>query len=202
MQEPQFSDGGYDSAPGRGGQTSPPAKEKESFLSFLGELPVLIITAIVVAWLIKTFLVQPFFIPSSSMEPTLLPGDRVLVSKLSYRFGSPQPGNIVVFIAPQIAKGSETDYIKRIMATPGMKVQEINGRMAVNGRPKNEPYTRADNPSASFGPATVPPGKVFVMGDNRGNSRDSRYFGPIDKKSLVGKAFFVYWPPSRMGMLK
>ena len=202
MQEPQLSNGGFDPAPGDRARTSPPAKEKDSFLSFLGELPVLIITAIVVAWLIKTFLVQPFYIPSGSMEPTLLPGDRVLVSKLSYRFGEPKPGNVVVFIAPEIAEAGETDFIKRIMATPGMTVQEINARMFVNGKLKNEPYTRADNSTASFGPATVPPGKVFVMGDNRANSKDSRYFGPIEKKSLVGKAFFVYWPPSRVGMLK
>lgn len=202
MQEPQFSDGGYDPAPGGRGPTSTPAKEKDSFLSFLGELPVLIITAIVVAWLIKTFLVQPFYIPSGSMEPTLLPGDRVLVSKLSYRFGAPKPGNIVVFIAPEIAEAVETDFIKRIIGTPGMTVEEMNGRLLVNGRPKDEPYTRADNPTASFGPATVPSGKVFVMGDNRGNSKDSRYFGAIKEKSLVGKAFFVYWPPNRVGLLK
>lgn len=200
MQEPHFSDGGYDSAPG-GGREAPAPKKKDSFLSFLGELPVLIITAIVVAWLIKTFLVQPFYIPSSSMEPTLLPGDRVLVSKLSHRFGSPAPGNIVVFVAPQVAEAAETDFIKRIIGVPGMKVQEDNGKMMVDGRPKDEPYIRDDNPTASFGPATVPSGKVFVMGDNRANSKDSRYFGAIDKKTLVGKAFFIYWPPSRVGML-
>jgi len=201
MQEPQFSDGDYGSASG-GGRAEPAVKEKDSFLSFLGELPVLIITAIIVAWLIKTFLVQPFYIPSSSMEPTLLPGDRVLVSKLSYRLGSPTPGNIVVFVAPQIVEAVETDFIKRIIGAPGMKVQEANGKMIVDGRSKDEPYTRDDNPTASFGPATVPPGKVFVMGDNRANSKDSRYFGAIDKKALVGKAFFIYWPPSRMGALK
>lgn len=200
MQEPHLSDDGFDDV--SGGQTPPPVKGKDSFLSFLGELPVLIITAIVVAWLIKTFLVQPFFIPSSSMEPTLLPGDRVLVSKLSYRFGTAEVGNVIVFIAPDAAAAPETDFIKRIMGTPGMKLQEINGRMYVDGKLKDEPYTRDDNPTASFGPATVSPGKVFVMGDNRANSKDSRYFGAIKEESLLGKAFFVYWPPSRVGMLK
>lgn len=201
MQEPQFSDRDFEPAPGREDQERSPKKE-ESFLSFLGELPVLIITAIVVAWLIKTFLVQPFYIPSGSMEPTLLPGDRVLVSKLSYRFGSPAPGNIVVFVAPKLEEPVEADFIKRIVGVPGTKVQEVDGEMIINGKRKNEPYVRPDNPMADYGPITVPPGKVFVMGDNRANSKDSRYFGPINKSSLVGKAFFIYWPPSRIGLLK
>jgi signal peptidase I len=202
MPEPQFGDKEYESTPSREEQEAAPKKEKESFLSFLGELPVLIITAIVVAWLIKTLLVQPFFIPSGSMEPTLMPGDRVLVSKLSYRFGSPKPGDIVVFVAPKAEEPIETDFIKRIIGVPGMQVQEVDGEMIINGKPKSEPYITPDNPMSDYGPITVPPGRVFVMGDNRGNSKDSRYFGSISKTSLVGKAFFVYWPPSRMGILK
>lgn len=198
MQEPQYRD----EHPGAPGREEPPSNEKDSFLSFLGELPVLVITAIIVAWLIKSFLVQPFFIPSSSMEPTLLPGDRVLVSKLSYRFGEPKPGNIVVFVAPDAPTAAEQDFIKRIQAVSGMMLEVRNGKLIVNGRPKNEPYIRPDTPTSSFGPVTVPKGKVFMMGDNRANSRDSRFFGPVDKTEVIGKAFFVYWPPGRVGLLK
>lgn len=198
MQEPQYRD----EHPGAPGGEESSSAEKDSFLSFLGELPVLVITAIIVAWLIKTFLVQPFFIPSSSMEPTLLPGDRVLVSKLSYRLGEPKPGNIIVFVAPDAPANAEQDLIKRIQAVSGMTLEVKNGKLIVNGRPKEEPYIRPDTPTSSFGPVTVPQGKVFMMGDNRANSRDSRFFGPVDKAEVIGKAFFVYWPPGRVGMLK
>ena len=192
MQEPQFRD-----EEGR-----EPAREKESFLSFLGELPVLIITAIVVAWLIKTFIIQPFYIPSSSMEPTLLPGDRVLVSKFTYRFGQPDPGDVIVFAAPQARDVAEQDFIKRIVAVPGMSVEVENGKLLIDGKVQTETYIKPDNINSNFGPSTVPAGKVFVMGDNRPNSKDSRFFGPIDKRELVGKAFFVYWPPGRGGFLR
>ena len=202
MQEPEFRDEGHRSEFENEDREGAARKEKDSFLSFLGELPVLIITAIVVAWLIKTFIVQPFYIPSSSMEPTLLPGDRVLVSKLSYRFAEPKPGNVVVFIAPEPQGVVETDFIKRIVAISGMRVEETNGRLLIDGKVQDEPFTRPDNPTNNYGPSTVPANKVFVMGDNRGNSKDSRYFGPINRDDLVGKAFFVYWPPGRAGLLK
>lgn len=201
MREPQFREEGRlsrESGSGGGGSTP---KEKDSFLSFLGELPVLVITAIVVAWVIKSFIVQPFYIPSSSMEPTLDIGDRVLVSKFSYRFFEPKPGDVVVFISPTSSADTEEDYIKRIVATPGMSIEVRGGKLFVNGRPKTEPYIRPESSTSNYGPLKVPKGKVFVMGDNRGNSKDSRYFGPIDKKKLLGKAFFIYWPVTRSGRL-
>jgi signal peptidase I len=176
-------------------------KEKEGgLLSFLGELPVLILTAIIVAWLIKTFLVQPFYIPSGSMEPTLYPGDRVLASKLSYRFGEPEVGDIVIFIAPEAGE-TEQDFIKRIVATSGMTVRVEQGKLIVDGKVRRENFTKPDRETSMFGPYTVPPGDVFVMGDNRANSRDSRFFGPVEKDAIIGKAFFIYWPPNRVGLI-
>lgn len=199
MRDPQFKEGNLQFS--ENNQEEPP-KEKESILSFLGELPLLIITAVVVAWLIKTVLVQPFFIPSSSMEPTLMPGDRVLVSKFTYRFRSPEPKDVIVFIAPDSQSSVEQDFIKRVVATTGMSVQVDNGQLLVDGKASKEKYTHPDSPTSNFGPLTVPKAKVFVMGDNRPNSKDSRFFGPVDKKKILGKAFMVYWPPDRVGLLR
>jgi len=176
-------------------------KSKDSFLSFLGELPVLILTAVVVAWIIKTLIVQPFFIPSSSMEPTLLPYDRVLVSKFIYRFTEPKPGDIIVFAAPETSGQFEQDFIKRVVATEGMKLQVKAGTLYINGKPKKEPYIRPDSPTSFFQKITVPKDTVFVMGDNRANSKDSRYFGPIKKDQILGKAYIIYWPLNRFGWL-
>lgn len=201
MQDADNKDKNHRPEAARRDQDGPPPKEKDSFLSFLGELPLLIITAVVVAWLIKTFVVQPFYIPSSSMEPTLYPGDRVLVSKFTYRFTPPKPEDVVVFIAPDNQSQVEQDFIKRIIGTAGMRIEVDDGQLVVNGDAMNEPYIRADNPGSNYGPTTVPKNDIFVMGDNRANSKDSRYFGPISKKRLVGKAFLVYWPINRAGIL-
>lgn len=173
---------------------------KGGILSFLGELPVLILTAIVVAWLIKTLLVQPFYIPSSSMEPTLLPGDRVLVSKVSFRLAEPKKNNIVVFHRQENDKAQ--DFIKRVIATPGTEIEVRDGKVSLDGKPKPEPFVRPDRPPSRFGPFDVPKDTVFVMGDNRPNSKDSRFFGPIDKNDIIGKAFVIYWPPERIGFLR
>lgn len=176
-------------------------KSKDSFLSFLGELPVLILTAVIVAWIIKTFIVQPFFIPSSSMEPTLFPGDRVLVSKFIYRFTEPKPGDVVVFVAPNTNEDVEQDFIKRVVATEGMKIKVKSGQLFVNNKLQKEKYIRPDSPTSFFNQITVPKDTVFVMGDNRANSKDSRYFGPVKKDRILGKAYVIYWPPNRLGWL-
>ncbi len=201
MSDPQLRRDDYEPDPdgGNGG-----GREKEGgILTFLGELPVLILTAVVVAWLIKTLLVQPFFIPSSSMEPTLVPGDRVLVSKLNYRFWEPKRKDIIVFKAPERGQSVEQqqDFIKRIVATTGMEIEVEQGKLIVDGKRQTEGFTRADRQTSTFGPFTVPLDSVFVMGDNRANSKDSRFFGPVDDESIVGKAFLVYWPPDRIRIL-
>ena len=175
------------------------AGEKSSELVvFLKELPILIITAVILAWLIKSFVVQPFYIPSGSMEPTLYPGDRVLVNKFLYDFAQPEKSDVIVFLPPGT---DDKDYIKRIVATEGEELEVKNGQVYVNGNAKNEPYIINQYNAGNYGPKRIPSDNVFVMGDNRPNSRDGREFGPLPAKRIVGKAFMIYWPPQRIQLL-
>ena len=197
-----------------------PVSESPKKHSFLRELPVLIVVAFVVALLIKTFLLQAFYIPSASMEPTLVEGDRVLVEKVSYRLGGPKRGDVVVFekdlVVPGAVEedgsfatkigdsfrglfgfptGTEQDFIKRVMAIGGDKIEGRDGDVYVNDELVEEPYLTEGQQTSPFGPAEIPEGKIFVMGDNRNNSDDSRNFGPIDADAVVGHAFLLIWPP-------
>lgn len=176
------------------------AEAEEGFLRGLGELVVLVALAIALATGIKTFVVQPFLIPSSSMVPTLEVGDRVLVNKFVYRFSSPERGDIVVFTSPD-ADG--IDLIKRVVAVGGQTVELREGTVYVDGQALDEPYVNDEIPDnfTSERPVRVPQGEVWVMGDNRTNSRDSRYFGPQPVSSLLGKAFAIYWPLTRLRIL-
>lgn len=196
--------------------------KKGSGRSFWKELPILIVVALVVAVLIKTFLVQAFFIPSGSMNDTLLEGDRVMVNKLAYRFGDPGRGDVIVFDSPLEADaGGETIFgalvrhvaeslglsspdsalIKRIIALGGETLEIRQNRVYVDGTALDEPYLKVGSSMPDFGPVTVPDGQVFVMGDNRSSSSDSRVFGPIAESEIVGRAFVRVWPPSRWGGL-
>jgi signal peptidase I len=191
-------------------------------LGFFKELPGLIIIAFALALIIKTFLIQAFFIPSQSMVPTLKVGDRVLVNKLVYDFGEPQHGDVIVFENPSLVEphrnvfeavwhwlieglGFSTDptkdFIKRVIGLPGDTVEMKNGNVFVNGTVVPEPYIH--NPGAQDFPSTVvEPDRVFVMGDNRPNSQDSRSaLGQIPMDKIVGKAFVLLWPPSRIEWL-
>lgn len=176
-------------------------KSKErTFYSFFRELPVLLVSAVIIAFLLKAFVVQPFWIPTGSMEPTLMPNDRVLALKFIYRFTEPKPGDIVVFIPPN---DTQKDYIKRIVAIGGQRIKIIDGKVFVNGKPLPEPYLSVDTfNSGNLREIKIPPGKVFVMGDNRPNSLDSRVFGPVDKEKIIGKAFMIYWPLTRIRFLR
>lgn len=218
-------------------------KRAKSGGSLLKELPVLLVVAFVLALLIKSFLVQAFFIPSGSMETTLhgcpgCQGDRVLVTKVNYYFNDPSPGDIVVFRgtdswAPEfqvteptniIARGllslgraigtappDEKDFVKRVVATGGQVVAccDAAGQVTVDGKGLNEPYISANNPldSRAFGPVTVPEGRLWVMGDNRAGSADSRshiddgHFGTIPVDNVIGKAEVIVWPFSRATFL-
>jgi signal peptidase I len=207
--------------PDADGRTTP-KRHRNPVTQFLGELPGLVIMAFVLALLIKTFLVQAFFIPSGSMEPTLVPGDRVLVLKVPYYFGEPGQGDIVVFEDPDpsgvpdrgvvggffhwmfeglgVQRPDSEDFIKRVIGTPGDTVVGRDGQVFVNGEPIDEPYLT--QPTDDFKKTTVPDGRLFVMGDNRGNSLDSRFtlgFVPID--SVIGKAEVVIWPPGDLGLI-
>ena len=181
----------------------------------------LLLVAISIAVIIKTFLVQPFYIPSDSMVPTIIENDRVMVSKLSYQFGEPQRGDIVVFISPfnqdidaesfgeavlrhivesvGIRTASADDLIKRVVAVAGDEVSVRDGFLQINGARVEEPYLLEQGIMPEFGPVVVPPDSVFVMGDNRLVSYDSRRFGAISMDRVLGEAVVRIWPPNRFG---
>ncbi len=158
--------------------------------------------AFIVALVIKTFLLQAFFIPSASMESTLIADDRILVNKLSYRLHDINHGDIVVFQRPAAEPTSDVkDLIKRVIGVAGDTVEARNGSLFLNGQLVIEPYLDDDIITTDFGPITVPSDHLFVMGDNRGDSRDSRSFGPVDEELVVGRAFVRVWPFGRLGLL-
>lgn len=172
----------------------------------LVEWVVAIALAITAAFVIKTWFVQAFVIPSGSMEPTLQVNDRVLVAKFAYRISDIHRGDVVVFKNPARLPDEPAQLIKRVVGVGGDVIQTVDGKLVVNGALVSEPYlapgTRTRAPDGHDLPkTTVPAGHIFVMGDNRGNSRDSRYIGPIDNKTVVGKAFFRLWPVRRIGRL-
>ena len=178
------------------------------------------IIAFVIALLIRTFLVQAFKIPSSSMEPTLLVGDHILVSKFIYgiripyvgtkflTFHKPQRGDIVVFVYPEDPK---KDFIKRVIATEGEAVQIKDRKIFIDGKVIEDPwgvYRERDGPLVpsylrprdNYGPKLVPSNSLFVMGDNRDNSQDSRYWGFVDLSAVKGKAFIIYFSYNKKAM--
>lgn len=171
------------------------------------------IGALVVALLIKAFLLQAFYIPSASMEPTLHEDDRVLVNKLSYRIGDVQRGDIIVFEKPEGAGGDIDDFIKRVIGLPGETVSFSGGSVFIDGMELSEGYIDGDatnsgsvvngcsNAPAVADTCVVPDGMVFVLGDNRGSSQDSRFFGPIEVDTIVGRAFLKLWPIGDIGFL-
>jgi signal peptidase I len=199
-----------------------PQKHRNPVLQFLGELPGLILMAFVLALLIKTFLVQAFFIPSGSMEPTLMPGDRVIVVKVPYYFHDPQRGDVIVFEDPDPSKQPDRgvvggffhwlvqglgaappdneDFIKRVIGLPGETVWAKGGNVYVDGVKIDEPYLTQK--TDEFPKTKVPDGTLFVMGDNRGNSLDSRFgLGYVPLGQVIGKADLIIWPPSRAGRI-
>lgn len=170
-----------------------------------------IVTALILALIIRAYVVQAFKIPSGSMIPTLLVGDHILVNKFIYGtkipftdkrilvFKKPEKGDIIVFKFPENPK---KDFIKRVIATEGDIIEERNKIVYVNGKQIEEPYARhvdsylrpgIIDPRDNFGPIKVPKNKVFVMGDNRDQSYDSRYWGFVDLKDIKGKALIIYW---------
>lgn len=163
--------------------------------------------AVLLTILLRTFVVQPFWIPSSSMEPTLhgcsgCDEDRLLVDKLSYKLHSVHRGDVVVFARPPGFVIDEQDLIKRVIGLPGEVVSGHDGHVWIGQRQLTENYVKAScNGTADFDPVTVPKGEVFVMGDNRCDSSDSRVFGPIRQSSIVGRAFIVLWPLGRIHLL-
>ncbi len=190
--------------------------------SFLRELPVLLLIALVVAFLLRTFVLQVFFIPSSSMEPTLQVDDRMVVEKITYNFRDPHHGEVIVFegsppadvdrsLAARVQRGawqflgvvpvSARDYVKRVIGVGGDVVELVDGDVFVNGMLLDEPYVVFGDRD-DFGPVTVPDDHLFLLGDNRGNSSDSRReLGFVARDDVVGRAAIIIWPTSNVGRL-
>jgi len=165
-----------------------------------------IIIAVILALIIRAFIVQAFKIPTGSMRPTLMEGDRLLVNKFIYRFKEPERGDIIVFSSPEDIK---KDFIKRLVGLPGEDIEISNGTILVNGKATDKDsvmreryyYNRGDFGREDEG-VRIPDDAFYVLGDNSISSRDSRYWGFMPKKYLKGKAFLIYWPPSRISILK
>lgn len=166
------------------------------------EWVVLVIGALLIALLIKTFLFQAFYIPSASMDPTLKVHDRVLVNKLSYHLHSVHRGDIIVFSAPPEERTPQIkDLVKRVIGLPGDTIEARDGQIYINDRLLKEPYLPKGTRSDDLPRQVVPAGSYFMMGDNRGASSDSRVFGPIKRSTIIGRAFVKMWPLSRLGFL-
>ncbi|MDP2182875.1 MAG: signal peptidase I [Actinomycetota bacterium] len=172
----------------------------QSVWRWLLETVLLVALAFLLAQGIKTFIVQPFVIPTGSMIPTIEEKDRILAEKVTFRLTDPKVGDIVVFDDPT---GAHPQLIKRVVATAGQTIDIRDGAVYVNGKRLNEPYThgRRTDPGTVPMPVTVPDGQVWLMGDNRPNSGDSRFLGPQPLSGVHGHAFFTYWPPNRVGAL-
>jgi len=192
------------------------------------EIPILLVVALAIAIIIKTFLVQAFSIPSISMAPTLERGDRILVCRICTRVSDVQRGDIIVFSNPHpgpgtdrgvvggllhwlgegigVAQPENKDYVKRVIGLPGDVVELHDGTLFLNGTAMDEPYLNPEPDTQPYGPVTVPPGMLFVLGDNRAHSGDSRFppptgLGYVPEDTVIGKAFVIVYPPSRWGWL-
>ncbi|HET8607317.1 MAG TPA: signal peptidase I [Gaiellaceae bacterium] len=174
---------------------------------------VTIVGAILIVLAIKAWIVNPYRIPSSSMEPALhcaapAPGcearfsDRVLANRFIYHFENPKRGDIIVFNTPPEAAikcGEGGVFVKRLIGLPGETWSERNGYVYIDGRKLNEPYIPASRrDTRTMGPIRIPPGRYFFMGDNRASSCDSREWGTVPRRNLIGKVFAIYWPPQRI----
>jgi signal peptidase I len=204
-------------------------KPKKSVVRTAGELVIIVAVALVLALGIQAFLVKPYQIPSGSMIPTLTIGQRVLVDRVGQHFSTPHVGDIYVFHPPvddttcadpkegenaagedaaracDVAQAHESTqtFIKRVVGLPGDRISIRNGHVIRDGVPERDSYIIPCEGGACDFPATIviPRGDYFMMGDNRPDSEDSRYWGPVPKAWIIGQAFFTYWPPDRIGFL-
>ncbi len=202
------------------------ATKQKSPGSSLVELVVIVAVALGLALGIQAFLVKPYRIPSESMYPTLEINQRVLVNRIGNNFSEPKIGEIMVFHPPQGAVGgaaqcgvqvsesqlcpkptadkADVNFIKRVVGGPGDRIQVRDGKVIRNGRPTKEPFAQPCQTGASCdfaGEITIPEDHWYMMGDNRGASDDSRFWGPVPREWFIGGAFATYWPPNKIGLL-
>ncbi len=196
----------------------------QSTAGSLFELVLIVAVALGLALGIQKFLIKPYRIPSESMVPTLTIGQRVLVNRIGHSFSKPSVGEVVVFHPPQGADEGrcgaphprqqvcskevpirdDVNFIKRVVAGPGDHLKVIDGHVYRNGKRASEPFIKPCNPGGGCSfpqEITIPAGHYFMMGDNRGSSDDSRFWGPVPDKWIIGGAFATYWPPGRIGLL-
>jgi signal peptidase I len=188
---------------------------------------VIVVVALALALGIQAFLVKPYRIPSESMVPTLVVNQRVLVNRIGNNFSEPEEGSVMVFHPPTGATGeagrqcgaeiseseicprptgekADVNFIKRVVAGPGDRLRIEDGRAIVNGKRLDEPYAEPCGGGSGCeypGEITIPPDHWFMMGDNRGASDDSRFWGPVPREWFIGGAFATYWPPNKIGLL-
>jgi signal peptidase I len=156
------------------------------------------IFAAVLSLVIITFIVQAFYIPSGSMEPTLMINDRILVAKFLYRVEPVQRGDVIVFRYPL---NPQRDFVKRVIGLPSDHVQLKEGVVYIGGNRWSEKGYTIRPDFGNYGPVVVPSQEFLVLGDNRNNSEDSRFFGYVPRENIIGKALFIYWPPQRIGFV-
>ncbi len=191
--------------------SEPPSKKSGSLGRWLIEWAIILVLVVGFTFVLRTFVIQTFSIPSGSMLPTLHVGDRIIVNKLSYDFHDVHRGDIVVFKRPPLESQNYSDLVKRVVGLPGETISSVNGKIYINGKllsvnwlpPGPQDFTGplASDAHPQFnmpGPVKIPPGEYYVMGDNRTDSEDSRFFGPISKSLIVGRAVAVVWPVSRI----
>jgi len=179
--------------------------EKRSSTRGLVEWVVILVAAVLLALGLNHFVVQAFYIPSGSMETTLIPGDRVLVNKISYDVHAVHRGDIVVFVKPATdATPNIKDLIKRVIGLPGERIASgPHGQVLIDGKPIAQPWLSAgalSQPGPDIQPQVIPAGHIFMMGDNRGDSADSRVIGAVPDRLIVGRAFARVWPLSSLGL--
>jgi signal peptidase I len=179
---------------------------KEKTKKIIREYTESLLIAAVLALIIRTFIVTPFKIPTGSMEPTLVPGDKIFVNRFIYRFQQPRRGDVIVFRYPE---NPRRDFIKRLIAFGGETVEISRGRIKINGEIVQDPkilekihYYNRGAYAAENGQITVPDDCYFVLGDNSASSRDSRYWGFVPRKFLLGEAFLIWWPIPRIGRIE
>ena len=202
----------------------PGIKKPETALGSLLELVMIVAVALGLALGIQKFFIKPYRIPSESMVPTLEVGQRVLVNRIGHSFSKPSIGDVVVFHPPKGAEVArcgvshppeqvcpeavnakdDVNFIKRVVAGPGDTLKVVDGRVILNGEPTEEPFIEPCAPGGGCNfprEVTIPADHYFMMGDNRGSSDDSRFWGPVPDDWIIGGAFATYWPPGRIGLL-
>ncbi|MGB8196959.1 MAG: signal peptidase I [Acidimicrobiales bacterium] len=191
-------------------ESAPPARTKKPRRRATVEWVAIIVIAVLVSFLMRTFAFQTFYIPSGSMEPTLQIGDRIIVNKLSVTFGTINVGDVVVFKAPPAENCGEpvTDLVKRVIGTPGDSIKSKGNTIYIENRSQHvgwhalkEKWTHTEPLGEPIMPITLKSNQYFMMGDNHSDSCDSRMWGPVPRKDIIGKAFVRIWPFSRIGFI-